>query len=137
MAVTLQPIRGCPQHSGETGTRLSSAIHRRLLSRFFLREGGSLYTGYFFSCVGAARKVSPDWSQKTMTYHSFNCLALFGIRVRYHWWLLFRAAATRNQFPFVIGSLPLSTIDTTFGNQAFSHDRRKSLVSTYDYYIPP
>ena len=39
MALTLQPIRGCPQHSGETGTRLSSAIHRRPLSRFFLREG--------------------------------------------------------------------------------------------------
>ena len=46
MALILQPIRGCPQHSGETGTRLSSAIHRRLLSRFFLREGGRLYTGY-------------------------------------------------------------------------------------------
>ena len=46
MALTLQPMRGCPQHSGETGTRLSSAIHRRLLSRFFLREGGRLYTGY-------------------------------------------------------------------------------------------
>ena len=25
------------------------------------------------SCVGAARKVSPDWSQKTITCHSFNC----------------------------------------------------------------
>ena len=24
------------------------------------------------SCVGAARKVSPDWWQKTMTCHSFN-----------------------------------------------------------------
>ena len=29
-----------------TGTRLTTAIHRRLLSRFFLREGGRLYTGY-------------------------------------------------------------------------------------------
>ena len=47
MALTLQPIRGCPQHSGETGTRLSSTIHRRLLSRFFLREGGRRYTGYY------------------------------------------------------------------------------------------
>ena len=47
MALTLQPIRGCPQHSGETGTRLSSAIHWRLLSRFFLREGRRLYTGYY------------------------------------------------------------------------------------------
>ena len=47
MALTLQPIRGSPQHSGETGTRLSSAIHRRLLSRFFLREGRRLYTGYY------------------------------------------------------------------------------------------
>ena len=54
MALTLQPIRGCPQHSRETGTRLSSAIHRRLLSRFFLREGGRLYTGYLIW-------VSPSW----------------------------------------------------------------------------
>ena len=46
MALTLQPIRGRPQHSGETGTRLLSAIHRRLFSRFFLREGGRQYTGY-------------------------------------------------------------------------------------------
>ena len=51
MALTLQPIRGCPQHSGETGTRLLSAIHRRLLSRFFLREGGRLYTGYCSNCL--------------------------------------------------------------------------------------
>ena len=29
-----------------TGTRLTTAIHRRLLSQFFLREGGRLYTGY-------------------------------------------------------------------------------------------
>ena len=28
------------------------------------------------SCIGAARKVSPDWSQKTMTYHSFNCFSI-------------------------------------------------------------
>ena len=28
------------------------------------------------SCVGAARKVSPDWSQKTMTCHSFNCFSI-------------------------------------------------------------
>ena len=39
------------QHSGETGTRLSWAIHRRLLSRFFLREGRRLYTGYFLRCL--------------------------------------------------------------------------------------
>ena len=45
-ALTLQLIRSCPQHSGETRTRLSSVIHRRLLSRFFLRKGGHLYTGY-------------------------------------------------------------------------------------------
>ena len=28
------------------------------------------------SCVGAAGKVSPDWSQKTMTCHSFNCFSI-------------------------------------------------------------
>ena len=26
--------------------------------------------------VGAARKVSPDWSQETMTCHSFNCFSI-------------------------------------------------------------
>ena len=31
-----------------TGTRLTTAIHRRLPSRFFLMEGGRLYTGYHF-----------------------------------------------------------------------------------------
>ena len=31
-----------------TGTRLTTAIYRRLFSRFFLREGGRLYTGYVF-----------------------------------------------------------------------------------------
>ena len=46
MALTLQPIRVCPQHAGETETQLTVAIHRRLFSRFFLREGGRLYTGY-------------------------------------------------------------------------------------------
>ena len=51
VALTLQPIRGCPQHSGETVTRLLSAIHRRLLSLFFLRKGRRLYTGYLKSGV--------------------------------------------------------------------------------------
>ena len=26
--------------------------------------------------VGAARKVSPNWSQETMTCHSFNCFSI-------------------------------------------------------------
>ena len=46
MALTLQPITGCPQHSGKTGTQLLSAIHRCLFFWFFLREGGLQYTGY-------------------------------------------------------------------------------------------
>ena len=37
--INITTNRGCPQHSGETGTRLSSAIHKPLLSRYFLREG--------------------------------------------------------------------------------------------------
>ena len=41
MALTLQPIRGSPQHSGETGTRLTTAIHSRLFSRFFSDRGGT------------------------------------------------------------------------------------------------
>ena len=36
--ILLQPIRGCPQHSGET------AIHRRPLSRFFPEGGGDVCT---------------------------------------------------------------------------------------------
>ena len=28
------------------------------------------------SCVGAARKVSPNWSQERMTCHSFNCSSI-------------------------------------------------------------
>ena len=44
MVLRLQPIRGFPLHSGETGTRLTAAIHRRLSHLLFLREG--LYTGY-------------------------------------------------------------------------------------------
>ena len=28
------------------------------------------------NCVGAAGKVSPDWSQKTMTCYSFNCFSI-------------------------------------------------------------
>ena len=44
MALTWQPIRVCPQHSGETGTRLTTAIHRRLFSRFFSEgEGTSVH----------------------------------------------------------------------------------------------
>ena len=35
MALTLQPIRCFLSCSGETGTRLTTAIHRRLSPRFF------------------------------------------------------------------------------------------------------
>ena len=70
IALTLQPIRGCPQHSGETGTRLSSAIHRRLLSRFFLREGERLYTGY-------SKQTDLEWSlRQTWTCTTWASLLL-------------------------------------------------------------
>ena len=39
MALTLQPIRGFPLHFGETRTRLTTVIDRRLSPRLFLREG--------------------------------------------------------------------------------------------------
>ena len=49
----------------------------------------------FVSSVGAARKVSPNWSQETMTCHSSNCFSVFfWVRKTHHWYLLFRAAAT-------------------------------------------
>ena len=44
MALTLQPVRGCSQHSVETGTRLLSAIQRRLFSRFFFWGRGDVCT---------------------------------------------------------------------------------------------
>ena len=32
---------------------------------------------YSLGCyVGAAPKVTPDWSQETMTCHSFNCFSV-------------------------------------------------------------
>ena len=39
MALTIQPIRGFPLHCGETRTRLTTAIDRRLSPRLFLRGG--------------------------------------------------------------------------------------------------
>ena len=51
------------------------------------------------SCVGAARKVSPDCSQKTMTCHSFNC------------------------FSFCLGS-GLGTI-ADFSSKQLPHDRKR------------
>ena len=39
MALTLQPIRGCPRHFGVTGTRLSSAVHRISSPDFSLGNG--------------------------------------------------------------------------------------------------
>ena len=44
MALTLEPIRGCPQHSGEMETWLSLAIHRRLFSQFFFLGRGDVCT---------------------------------------------------------------------------------------------
>ena len=34
------------------------------------------YKAIFFSCVGAARKVSPNWSLETMTCHSSHCFSI-------------------------------------------------------------
>ena len=31
---------------------------------------------FLLGSVGAARKVSPDWSQETITFHSFNCFSI-------------------------------------------------------------
>ena len=57
-----QPMRSFPQHSGEMRTRLTTTIHRRLFTRFFLRDGSrtsvrrlanSLPTQIPFSCKAA------------------------------------------------------------------------------------
>ena len=37
------------------------------------------------SYVGAARKVSPEWSQKTMTCHSINCFSIIWGQGYAHW----------------------------------------------------
>ena len=44
--------------------------------------------------VGATRKVSPNWSQETMTCHSSHCFSIVGVREMHQWWLRFQAAAT-------------------------------------------
>ena len=41
MALTLQPIRGFPQHSGEMGTQLTTVLHSHLFSQFFSEGGGT------------------------------------------------------------------------------------------------
>ena len=56
-----------------------------------------------------ARKVSPDWSQKTITCHSFNC---FSIVWGHHWWLLFRAAATCRSVSDSLGCLDPAVLPT-------------------------
>ena len=53
---------------------------------------------FFLSCVGAARKVSPDWSQKTMTRHSFNCSSIV-------WGHGLASLRSADAFP-VVASLP-------------------------------
>ena len=40
---------------------------------FFVSRDEQIIGG---SCVGAARKVSPNWSLETMTCHSFHCFSI-------------------------------------------------------------
>ena len=37
------------------------------------------------SSVGAALKVSPNWSQETMTCHSSNCFSIVWGKGTHHW----------------------------------------------------
>ena len=61
MTLTLQPIRGCPQHSGETGRRLLSAIHRRLLSQFFPEgQGTSVHKLQYYT---PSIWLAADWAR--------------------------------------------------------------------------
>ena len=50
-------------------------IEAALLSDAYIRFQVEV-NAFQTSCVRAARKVSPDWSQKTMTCHSFNCFSI-------------------------------------------------------------
>ena len=51
---------------------MTALVHvSRGLSFYQCRE-----RSHCFICVGAALEVSPDWSQKTMTCHSFNCFSI-------------------------------------------------------------
>ena len=99
MALTLQPIRGCPQHSGETGTRFSSAIHKLFLSRFF-NEGGETSVHRLPGPEGEAQPssinqihrnqrcklVSPAWltlpSQERKWYFAIKKLAAISLLYR-------------------------------------------------------
>ena len=58
-----------------TGTRLTTAIHRRLLSRFFLREGERLYTGYSEAAALKCDIVGKEDNYKylvTLSSHRFR-----------------------------------------------------------------
>ena len=75
----LQPVKGGNsnfrwEHSDRQNGTMFSMF--RCSRKFSAESTLACITGFIFSCVGAARKVSPDWSQKTMKCHSFNCFSI-------------------------------------------------------------
>ena len=52
-------------------TSLKAAIPRELPLALYL------FLSYFQSRVGAARKITPNWLQKTMTCQNSNCFSIF------------------------------------------------------------
>ena len=76
-----------PTFRGLTGTRLSSAIRRRLLSRFFLREVGTSVhrlheSGYFWNWYFLTRIGRPSSRTQTWKPYSFDTALRSGLRRR-------------------------------------------------------
>ena len=70
------------------------AMDKNLIEAVISQVCVALFCFRSFQTGQLCRSCSPDWSQKTMTFHSFNVSVLFGVRVRHHCGLLFRAAVT-------------------------------------------
>ena len=71
------------------------ATDKNLIEAVISQVCFELFSIRSFKTGQLCRICSPDWSQKTLTFHSFNIVSvLFGVKVRHHWGLLFRAAVT-------------------------------------------
>ena len=123
MALTLQPIRCCPQHSLETRTRLSSAIHRRLLSRFFLREGGHLYTSYCYAEVSLFTEM--DITNLKMRNYSLS----------FNPWLHYLTNKLCSKSNIMIIRIFFKTIETHYFQLHLCYDN-KSLFSLFVFFLP-
>ena len=76
------------EHSGHWKGNMVGVTFNRILKARFILELWMIINNYWMrlsiiwkeNSVGAARKVSPNWSQETMTCHSFNCFSIVWVQ---------------------------------------------------------